>query len=247
MAGARNVGLLHSTGKYIAFLDDDDLRLPGSLDDQADVLDQNPDVGLVCGAMIMADQNYQPTGEVIGPRQSGGDVFWDILEFDFPIMGLSALIRKECFLSAGLLKRRLSGIDDWDIFVRIAELYPVITSAAPVGICRQPTPNSGQGSSARAAQLRHVARHQRQLLQLPRAMAASSRQRRMIRRRTINRIADSLLWSAARILPDGELRQFCANISIAVQLNPLRAVRPGAYRKLVQSFYRKRIALRNAN
>ncbi|MDQ5836983.1 MAG: glycosyltransferase, partial [Acidobacteriota bacterium] len=32
VAGARNVGLLASGGEYVAFLDDDDLRLPGSLD-----------------------------------------------------------------------------------------------------------------------------------------------------------------------------------------------------------------------
>src|SRR5216684_5678821 len=32
VAGARNVGLLASTGDFIAFLDDDDLRLPGSLE-----------------------------------------------------------------------------------------------------------------------------------------------------------------------------------------------------------------------
>jgi glycosyltransferase involved in cell wall biosynthesis len=240
VAGARNVGLLHSEGKYIAFLDDDDLRLPGSLDDQADALDADPEAGIVCGSMIMADQDYQATGEVIGPRQSGGDVFWDLLEFDFPIMGLSALIRKECFLRAGLLKRRLSGIDDWDIFVRIAELYSVLISTGPVGIYRQPTPNSGQGSSARAAQLHSVARHLRRLLELPRARAAPSSKRRSIRRRTINRIADTLLWNSARLLPYGELRQVCANISVALQLNPLRAVRPGSYRKLVQTFWQKR-------
>jgi len=120
VAGARNVGILESSGQYIAFLDDDDLRLPGSLDEQADALDANPEAGFICGGMIMADQNYQLTGEVVTPRSAGGDVFWELLELDFPIMGLSALIRKECFLRVGLFKRPLDGIDDWDMFVRIA-------------------------------------------------------------------------------------------------------------------------------
>lgn len=34
VAGARNIGILNSTGEYIAFLDDDDVRLAGSLDPQ---------------------------------------------------------------------------------------------------------------------------------------------------------------------------------------------------------------------
>ena len=107
VAGARNVGILESTGQYVAFLDDDDLRLPGSLDTEAALLDANPEAGFVCGAMIMADQEYQPTGEVFLPRRSG-NVFWDLLELDFPVMPLSTLIRKECFLRVGILNLRLA-------------------------------------------------------------------------------------------------------------------------------------------
>ena len=42
VAGARNIGLVASQGKYISFLDDDDTRLPGSLDLQIELLEQNP-------------------------------------------------------------------------------------------------------------------------------------------------------------------------------------------------------------
>jgi len=232
VAGARNVGILASVGKYVAFLDDDDLRLPGSLDVQAIALDANPEAGFVCGAMMMADQNYRPTGEIFLPRHSEGDVFWELLELDFPIMPLSSLIRKECFLRIGLLDPCLSGIDDWDVFVRIAELYPVLVINQPMGLYRRPTPSSAQGSSSQAAQLRHAARRQMQLLRLPRAMAAGPSKRREIRRRTVNRISDTLLWNAARSLPEGEYRFVWANVLAALQLNPLRAVRPSAYWKL---------------
>lgn len=239
VAGARNVGILESSGKYVAFLDDDDLRLPGSLDVQAKALEANPEAGFVCGAMIMADQNYQPTGEVSVPRHCGGDAFWELLELDFPVMPLSTLIRKECFLRVGLLNRRLCGIDDWDIFVRMAEHYPVLVINHPMGLYRSPTPSSAQGSSAQAAQLRRAARQQLQLLRLPRAMAASPSKRRKIRRRAINRMADTLLWNATRQLPGGEIRAVCANILGALRLNPLRAARPGAYKKLVERLFLK--------
>jgi glycosyltransferase involved in cell wall biosynthesis len=238
VAGARNVGIMKSEGKYIAFLDDDDLRLPGSLDAQVDLMDKHPEAGFACGAMVMADQEYQPTGEIILPR-SAGDVFWALLELDFPVMPLSTLIRKDCFLRIGLLNRKLSGIDDWDIFTRISEVYPVLVLDQPMGVYRQPTPSSVQGSSSQAAQLGRAARHQLKLLQLPRARMASASKRQAARRRAIDRIADTLLWNAVQYWPRGEYRAFCANSMVALRLNPLRAARPGAYKKLAQRLLTK--------
>ena len=232
VAGARNVGIMHSQGEYISFLDDDDLRLPKSLDLQAGLLDANPDAAFTCGAMLMADQNYRLTGDVVYPAEVNGDVFWKILELDFPIMGLSTLIRKECLLRVGLLNRNAIGIDDWDIFVRLSELFPVVTTSEAVGVYRQPTWDSGQGSSARSRQLRHLARHQMQLLKLPRVVALSARERRAIRRRTAGRIADSLLWSALRLIPKGQYRPVIANVRVALRVAPWRVFRPTPYRKL---------------
>src|SRR5882724_9402086 len=64
VAGARNVGILRSSAEFIAFLDDDDLRLPGSLDLQTAALAATPEAGFVCGSMLIADQNYRLTGEI---------------------------------------------------------------------------------------------------------------------------------------------------------------------------------------
>lgn len=240
VAGARNIGIFVSTAKYVAFLDDDDLRLPGSIDIQVNALEANPEAGFVCGAMIMADQDYQPTGEVVRSRHPGGDAFWELLEFDFPIMPLCTLIRKECFLHVGLLNCQVSGIDDWDIFTRIAERYPVLVIETPVGIYRQPTAFSGQGSSARATHLRRAVRHQLQLLRLPRATAAPLSQRRAVRKRMLNRVAETLLWNAATDLPNGEFALAYANVSVALRLDPLSAVRRRrAFGKLAQALIMK--------
>jgi hypothetical protein len=102
----------------------------------------------------------------------------------------------------------------------------------PVGLYRCPTPTSAQGSSDRAAQLRGAARQLMQLLKLPRAQAASRGQRREIRRRANNRLADTLLWNAARQLPGGELGAAYTNILGALRIKPLRAIRPRAYKNL---------------
>ena len=44
---ARNVGIRYSQGRYVAFLDDDDLWLPEKLAAQVEVVEQMPDVSLV--------------------------------------------------------------------------------------------------------------------------------------------------------------------------------------------------------
>lgn len=232
VAGARNVGILASSAEFIAFLDDDDLRLPGSLDLQAARLAAAPDAGFVCGAMLIADQNYQLTGEISSPPPTSGDAFWQLLELDFPVMPLSVVIRKQCFLSVGLLNRHLCGIDDWDILVRIAELFSVVTMKEPVGIYRKPKPGSGQGSSAQSEQLARAAHHQLQLFDLPRVKAAPKSQGQAIRRRTVNRVVDTLLWNAWRRLTEGEFRFGTANILMALRLNPLRALRPAVFRRV---------------
>lgn len=232
VAAARNVGIFSSSARYIAFLDDDDLRLPGSLDFQLEMLAASPEAGFICGAMVLTDQDYMDTGEISLPRQSG-DVFWDILELDFPIMPLSVVARKECFLRVGLFNQHLNGVDDWDMFVRIAEVYPVLVTDRRVAVYRKPTSFSGQGSSSQAKQLLRAVVHQRELFQLPRVRGASASKRRQARRRTINRVADSLLWNAAERLPRGEYRFAIENVGTALRLNPLRAARPRAYKKVL--------------
>ena len=232
VAGARNVGLLASSADYIAFLDDDDLRLPGSLDRQVEALMNDKEAGLVCGAMLFADQEGNLTGEAAAPKTGGGDVFWQLLELDFPAMPVSVLFRKECFTRVGLLDESLPGIDDWDILVRIAELYPVVILEQPVSVYRKPTPFSDQGSSAQSRHLSRAARHQLQLLNLPRARAAPASKIREVRRRAVNRICDTLLWNAAHALAPGAYSFACRNVLAALRLNPLRALRPAGYRKL---------------
>jgi hypothetical protein len=231
-AGARNVGILASTAQYIALLDDDDLRLPGSLDLEVDALNRNDAAGFVCGAMIMADQNGDPTSEIVGPKWASGDVFWHLLELDFPVLPLSVVIRKECFSKVGLLNTELKGIDDWDLFVRIAELYPVLVLPQPVGIYRKPTPSSGQLSSAQAQHLCRAARHLSCLLNLPRVRSLAPKDRDALRSRTLKRIADTLLWQARAATTEGSYKFAVNNVMSSLWIAPKRTLTHITYRNL---------------
>src|SRR5512133_2637726 len=47
MSASRNLGISHAKGEYIAFLDADDVWLPNKLEQQVNILESNPEVGMV--------------------------------------------------------------------------------------------------------------------------------------------------------------------------------------------------------
>ena len=225
VAGARNVGLLASRGRYVTFLDDDDLRLPGSLDEQVELLEGDRQAGLIYGQAIYGDQRGEPTSHVYPSEYPQGDVFWPLLSQNFIPCG-SAVFRRSCLERVGLLDGGLPGIDDWDLWVRIAEFYRIIALQKPVMIWRRSTPVSGQGSSrASALALQSVRQFRREWMKLPRAAAAPPRARREAWRLFSGNVAAHLVWEALRSLRCGDAAQATRNALTLLRLGPLSAVR----------------------
>jgi len=54
VAGARNAGVLASGAEYIGLLDDDDVRVPGSIDLQLARLDNEPETALIYGQAFVS-------------------------------------------------------------------------------------------------------------------------------------------------------------------------------------------------
>src|SRR5881227_504584 len=48
-SASRNLGVRHARGKYVAFLDGDDVWLPRKLEDQVAILEAHPQVALIYG------------------------------------------------------------------------------------------------------------------------------------------------------------------------------------------------------
>ena len=225
VAGARNVGLLVSSAEYLSFLDDDDLRLPGSLDEQVALLQSRPEAGVAYGQALVADQAGAAAGRPYPASCPQGDVFWQLLRRNFIPCG-SAVFRRSCLYRVGLLDDTAPGLDDWDLWIRIAELYPVAALEKPVGVWRKSSPASGQGSS-RAAAL--VARCRRQWLEswvrLPRARGATDAERRKAWRDFSANMANHLVCEAGRAFACGRLSQAALSASAALHLFPVEVAR----------------------
>ena len=232
VAGARNIGMVASHGEYLSFLDDDDTRLADSLDAQIETLDREPQAGLIYGRAILANKDGAPGTQSYPHECPAGDVFWKLLSRNFIPCG-STLFRRSCLTRVGLLDDSIPGLDDWDLWIRIAEIYPVASTGTPVATWKRSTPASGQGTS-NAADLvsMSVQKFRNSWMKLPRASAATSKTRRDTWRRFSENMAEHLIWESARALGCGELRRPLRNLSILPWLDPLAIVRIAEHRLL---------------
>ena len=92
LARVRNIGLTHVRGKYIAWLDCDDVSLPGRLQKQVDVLDQNPKIGL-CGTWV---KTIGKENEEIWCYPTDSRFLRARMLFDDPLATSSIMMRTEC-------------------------------------------------------------------------------------------------------------------------------------------------------
>jgi glycosyltransferase involved in cell wall biosynthesis len=113
LAAARNTGLSHARGEFLAYLDDDDLIPSHKLRRQAEYLVANPDVGCVLGRQeIMLEPGVEP------PQWLTRDsIFGDLDGIPF----VSAMIRTQILRDVGGFDASYRFAEDRDLFVRLRE------------------------------------------------------------------------------------------------------------------------------
>jgi len=131
-ANARNVGVIQSKGRYIAFLDDDDEWLPEKLRRQVEVLERDTRFGMVtCRTKRFKDASRD--FDII-PRQNGvrPDLYSLIAKNYVPGSFSCVMIRKECFDVVGLFKIKYRICDDYEFYLRLATKYDIAEIDEPL-------------------------------------------------------------------------------------------------------------------
>lgn len=223
VAGARNIGLVASSGEFVSFLDDDDTRMPGSLDHQLGILKSEPQAGLIYGQAFYGDQEGNPTDRFYPADCPQGDLFWKLLCRNFIPCG-SAVFRRSCLSRVGLLDDSIAGLDDWDLWVRIGEIYPIMALGVPVITWRRSTPSSGQGTSNAAQMVSLSVRQFHRWMKLPRAESASRHTKRSLWHAFSENMAEHLIWESARALRSGQVGPAVKSLATLPRLHPLTIV-----------------------
>ena len=128
LPGARNTGISAANGEYIAFTDSDDLWISDKLQRQVDLLDAEPQVGMVyCGYQFVgASCEYLPLPEIyrLHPLQRGC-ILRDLFRFDF-IPSTTVMVRRRCLDETGPFDTTLNlASEDWDLWLRFAKRYEI--------------------------------------------------------------------------------------------------------------------------
>jgi len=119
LPAALNLGIRMSNGKYIAFLDADDLWLPRKLELQIELFKRQPDLGLVYSALYVMGAK----GKIFELRSTslldGKDNLEQLFVAGNLIQKPTVMVRRECFELLGLFDETMLACEDYEMWFRV--------------------------------------------------------------------------------------------------------------------------------
>jgi len=127
IAASRNYGIRLSHGKYVAFIDSDDIWYPAKLEKQIALMQKNPDIALCYVLYTYLFRNGKLKGVLPDPgKRFRGDIFNQLYLFN-PIANSGTMVKRSVLEEVGLLDEdpKLVGVEDADLWLRITRKKPV--------------------------------------------------------------------------------------------------------------------------
>ena len=119
-AAPRNDGIRAARGRYVAFLDVDDLWLSEKLAAQVAVLEACPDVGATFCHYLEVNEAQRPLAKQRPPARIGGDAMRQMLISCIIRTPSQVLVRRSLLEAAGGFDEGMRRAEDWDLWLRLA-------------------------------------------------------------------------------------------------------------------------------
>lgn len=133
VSAARNAGIAAATGRWVAFVDDDDLWAPDKLELQLAALAKDPSARWCATGAVNVDADFVPFSVHVPDRLEQID--HQILRGNvIPGGGSGVLAERELVLDVGGFDTDLAMLADWDLWIRLGLRSPVAVASRPMVI-----------------------------------------------------------------------------------------------------------------
>lgn len=131
LSAARNTGIEHALGQFLAFLDADDEWEPTFLAQCLSVLQQDKSLGFVYARTFFIDPQGHKLPQ-LGGQAVAGERFREriLMGGFFPVH--AAIVRRSALENVGRFDTALTSVEDWDMWLRVSAQYPVQSIDKPL-------------------------------------------------------------------------------------------------------------------
>ncbi len=144
----RNAGVERASRELVAFLDADDLNLPGRFARQAETLERNPEKALCFGRIVPIDEASQPLPPKLETERGRVDrllargLTFSSLLVDCPIWTSGTMVRREVFTKVGGYRPEIDAFEDLDLYLRLIGAGGLILCAGEPVACHRIHPGN---------------------------------------------------------------------------------------------------------
>ena len=151
---AINKGFQMAKGSVLAWLNSDDLYLPGCIRTAVDGFGSNPAAGALYGEGYLIDHSGKTTGRFPCTEPFN---LWKLAYLSDYILQQTVYFRKEALDDVGLLDENLHYTMDWDVLIRIGMKYELAYVPEYMGCLREyPAAKTSAGGMRRTREIRDM-------------------------------------------------------------------------------------------